>query len=36
VPAGATLTISNQAFGPVEIALESGRGIVLAEPAGQS
>jgi thiamine pyrophosphokinase len=32
VPAGATLTISNQAFGPVDLALEAGRGILLAEP----
>jgi hypothetical protein len=26
------LTISNQAFGPVDLALEAGRGILLAEP----
>lgn len=32
VPAGATLTISNLAFGPIDVALEAGRGIVLAEP----
>jgi thiamine pyrophosphokinase len=32
VPAGSTLTISNEALGPVGIALESGLAIVLAEP----
>jgi thiamine pyrophosphokinase len=33
VPAGSTLTISNEAFGPIDVALAGGRGILLAEPA---
>ncbi len=32
VPAGSTLTISNEAFGPIGIALEGGLAIVIAEP----
>jgi len=32
VPAGSTLTISNEAFGPIGIALEGGLAIVIAQP----
>jgi thiamine pyrophosphokinase len=32
VPAGSTLTISNEAFGPIGIALDGGLAIVIAEP----
>ena len=32
VPVGSTLTLSNLALGPVEIALKSGHGIAIAYP----